>query len=89
MTRNEINAALTIYEAACFKHNDAIKDYDFALRQFRDGRMEYAEFGAAQAARKAADAEYDIAFLAASELPEVASDDVIEGDDSADQLAFL
>lgn len=91
MTRNEINEALAAYEAAGEKFNAAYavfaaaRDHYFAIPG-KATKADDAAFTAAQAEFEAARAEYDVAFLAASELPEVASDD---GDDSADQLVLL
>lgn len=94
MTRNEINAAMEVY-------NEAGRVFDIASATYNAARDVYfgikgkataeqdAAFIAARDAYEAAHKVYDAAFTIASELPEVASDDVVDGDDSADQLALF
>lgn len=94
MTRNEINAAMEIYNEAgrvfdgeTVKYN-AARDVYFGIKG-KASAADDAAFIAARDAYAAARKVYDAAFLIASELPEIASDDIVEGDDSADQMELL
>ena len=94
MTRNEINAAMEIYNEASRVFDAATAVYDVARDAYfaikgKSSKEQDAAFIAARDAHEAAHAVYDAAFLIASELPEIASDDVIDGDDSADHLAMF
>lgn len=77
------------YEAAIAAHNAAIKVYEAALAKFRSipgiaTKADFAEFAAAQKAKKEADVDFDIAFEAEASIADDAVVDVVELED--DQL---
>ena len=77
---------MTPYEIASAKYDIAIAAYYAALSAHKAGGSN-EDLIKAQAAKKIADAEFDIAFNIASELPEeTADDEIVEANEN--QLSF-